>query len=398
MMELMLGVNTENPFANRRTPEEILAEINKQSRGKLKLYIGAAPGVGKTYRMLQDANELRNEGKDIVIGLVETHNRMETGNQIGKLERVPLLEITYKGKKFFEVNVPAIIARKPEIVIIDELAHSNIYGSVNPKRYLDVEEIVAAGIDVYTAVNIQHLESVHDIVENFTGVKVKERLPDLFLDKADEIQLIDITPIELRKRLKEGKIYANHKIQQSLSNFFTEANLYALRELALREVADDVDEKIEENNGHLYQGPIGLHEKILVCVQYSETAEKLIRRGWRMANRLKAKLYVLHVTDTEVLEMPQWKREKIRVWEELSIQFDAQFILQKKGKKKPAQVIVETAKSYFITQILLGQSARTRWEEIKRGSIVNDIMRQTTNIDIHIVADSKPIRKENKRK
>ncbi|MCM3032850.1 KdpD-like non-kinase potassium sensor [Niallia sp. Man26] len=368
--------------------------MDKEGRGKLKLYIGAAPGVGKSYRMLQDANELRKEGKDIVIGLIETHNRAETKKQIGVLETVPLLELNYKGKVFYEVNIPGILKRAPDIVIIDELAHSNIAGSKNRKRYMDVEEILAAGIDVYSAVNIQHLESVHDIVANITGVKVNERLPDLFINKANEIQLIDISPPELRKRLQDGKVYDSPKIQQSLQNFFTEENLYALRELALREVADDVDGKIEENNGHLYQGPIGLQEKILVCVQYSQTAEKLIRRGWRMANRLKAKLYVLHVTDSKEQDMPQWKQEKITAWRELALQFGAEFLLKNKRMQKPAHIIVEAANEHFITQILLGQSARTRWEEIKKGSIVNEIMRQTTNIDIHIVADSKPIRKD----
>lgn len=383
-----------HPYFRRKTAEEILAEMEKEGRGKLKLYIGAAPGVGKSYRMLQDANELRKEGKDIVIGLIETHNRAETKKQIGVLETVPLLELNYKGKVFYEVNIPGILKRAPDIVIIDELAHSNIAGSKNRKRYMDVEEILAAGIDVYSAVNIQHLESVHDIVANITGVKINERLPDLFINKANEIQLIDISPPELRKRLQDGKVYDSPKIQQSLQNFFTEENLYALRELALREVADDVDGKIEENNGHLYQGPIGLQEKILVCVQYSQTAEKLIRRGWRMANRLKAKLYVLHVTDSKEQDMPQWKQEKITAWRELALQFGAEFLLKNKRMQKPAHIIVEAANEHFITQILLGQSARTRWEEIKKGSIVNEIMRQTTNIDIHIVADSKPIRKD----
>ena len=257
---------------------------------------------------------------------------------------------------------------------------------------MDVEEILSAGIDVMSAVNIQHLESVHDIVENITGIKVRERLPDTFVDKAHEIQLIDVTPITLRKRLSEGKIYATEKIKQSLTNFFTEGNLSALRELALREVADDVDEKIEQSNGHSFTGPIGLHEKILVCVQFSQTAEKLIRRGWRMANRLKAELYVLNVVDQDPLDMTDQMKQKIDYWRELCKQFNATFLLEQKGRRKPSKVIVEVAKRNFITEILLGQSARTRWEEIKRGSIVNEIMRETTNIDIHIVADSKPIK------
>lgn len=385
-------MDKKHPYFRRKTPEEILKEIQDESRGKLKLYIGAAPGVGKTYKMLQDAHDLFLESVDVVIGLIETHGRNETEKQIKNLEHVPLKEITYKNKTFYELNVEEIIKRKPDIVLVDELAHTNITGSKNSKRYMDVEEILSAGIDVMSAVNIQHLESVHDIVENITGIKVRERLPDTFVDKAHEIQLIDVTPITLRKRLSEGKIYATEKIKQSLTNFFTEGNLSALRELALREVADDVDEKIEQSNGHSFTGPIGLHEKILVCVQFSQTAEKLIRRGWRMANRLKAELYVLNVVDQDPLDMTDQMKQKIDYWRELCKQFNATFLLEQKGRRKPSKVIVEVAKRNFITEILLGQSARTRWEEIKRGSIVNEIMRETTNIDIHIVADSKPIK------
>jgi len=385
-------MDKNHPYFRRKTPEEILKEIQDESRGKLKLYIGAAPGVGKTYKMLQDAHDLVLEGVDVVIGLIETHGRNETEKQIKNLEHVPLKEITYKNKTFYELNVERILERKPDIVLVDELAHTNITGSKNSKRYMDVEEILSAGIDVMSAVNIQHLESVHDIVENITGIKVRERLPDTFVDKAHEIQLIDVTPITLRKRLSEGKIYATEKIKQSLTNFFTEGNLSALRELALREVADDVDEKIEQSNGHSFTGPIGLHEKILVCVQFSQTAEKLIRRGWRMAHRLKTELYVLNVVDQDPLDMTDQMKQKIDYWRELCKQFNATFLLEQKGRRTPSKVIVEVAKRNFITEILLGQSARTRWEEIKRGSIVNEIMRETTNIDIHIVADSKPIK------
>ncbi len=387
-------MDKNHPYFRRKTPEELLKEIQDESRGKLKLYIGAAPGVGKTYKMLQDAHDLDLEGIDVVIGLIETHGRNETEKQIKNLEHVPLKEIKYKNKTFYELNVERILERKPDIVLVDELAHTNITGSKNSKRYMDVEEILSAGIDVMSAVNIQHLESVHDIVENITGIKVRERIPDTFVNKAHEILLVDVTPITLRKRLSEGKIYATEKINQSLTNFFTEINLSALRELALREVADDVDEKIEQSNGHSFTGPIGLHEKILVCVQFSQTAEKLIRTGWRMANRLKAELYILNVVDQDPLDMTDQMKQKIDYWRELCKQFNATFLLEQKGRRKPSKVIVEVAKRNFITKILLGQSARTRWEEIKRGSIVNEIMRETTNIDIHIVADSKPIKAE----
>lgn len=378
-----------HPYFRKKTPDELLEEIRESTRGKLKLYIGAAPGVGKTYKMLQDAHDLKREGIDVVIGYVETHKRSETEAQIGELEQIPLMEIPYKGRIFYELNIEEIIRRSPEVVVVDELAHTNIRGSKNAKRYMDVDELLEVGIHVVSAVNIQHLESVHDIIQTLTGVTVRERVPDRFIQKADEVQLIDASPETLRKRLVDGKIYASEKIEQSLENFFTSTNLSALRELALREIADDVDERIERSSGALFDGPVGIHEKILVCVHYGTTSEKLIRRGYRMANRLNAELYILNVTDGPREAFSPIKEEKVKQWKELAEQFNAKFIIEEKNSRKPEVVIIDVAKRFFITQILLGQSARTRWEEIKKGSIVNAIMRKTSNIDIHIVADNR---------
>ncbi|GGE73528.1 KdpD-like non-kinase potassium sensor [Priestia taiwanensis] len=364
----------------RRTPEEYLAEIKESKRGKLKVYVGAAPGVGKTYKMLQDAHDLYREGMDIVIGYVETHGRKETEEMIGDLEQVPMKIIMYKEKAFQEVDVEAIKKRAPHIVVIDELAHTNIPGSKHSKRFQDIEEIIEAGIDVFSAMNIQHLESVHDIVQQITGVAVRERVPDTLLQKVNEIQLIDIPPEMLQKRLLEGKIYKKEKIERSLHNFFTLNNLGALRELALREVADDVDEKIHVT---------GIKERILVCVQNGPTAEKLIRRGWRMANRLNAELYIVTVERDAIEDMSQVKREIVSKWEKLSKQFHATFLIEKMSHRTAAKAISDIAKKLQVTQILLGQSARTRWEEITKGSIVNTIMRETKNIDIHIVSDDR---------
>jgi two-component system, OmpR family, sensor histidine kinase KdpD len=382
-------VETDHPYFRRRTPEEILQTITESTRGQLKLYIGAAPGVGKSYKMLQDAADLKKEGKDVVIGFIETHGRAETEAQLKDLEQVPLKIMNYKGKKFYELNVEGIIERKPDIVLVDELAHTNITGSINSKRYEDVALILEAGIDVLSAVNIQHLESVNDIVQHITGVKVRERVPDTFVQKAAEIQLIDVTPEALRKRLREGKIYAPVKIEQSLTHFFTTTNLSALRELALREIANDVDERIEQISGDLQHGPIGVNEIILVCIHYGPTAEKLIRRGWRMAHRLKAELYILNITSERLSHADHVREQKIKEWKMLAEQFNATLIFEEQQNRKPAAVIIEVAKKYNVTQILLGQSARTRWEEIRKGSIVNMIMRETTNIDIHIVADGR---------
>ncbi|MCU4764533.1 KdpD-like non-kinase potassium sensor [Bacillus cereus] len=381
----VLYADDYKPTFQRRTPEEYLEYIRQQNRGKLKLYVGAAPGVGKSYKMLLDAREIKKDGMDIVIGLIETHGRKETEEAIADLEKVPLKEIQYKGKVFYELDVEGIIKRAPQVVVVDELAHSNVPGSKNKKRYMDVQELIDAGISVLSAFNIQHLESVHDIVAQITNVKVRERIPDFILQKANEIQLVDVTPEVLRKRLIDGKIYKEEKIQQSLQNFFTLNNLGALRELSLREVADDMDEKISQT----VIEPIGVKEKILVCVQYSSTAEKLIRRGWRMADRLNAELYVLNVERENIDSLSASKKQTIEDWKALTNQFDARFVLEESKGKKPADVIIEVAKRLQVTQILLGQSARTRWEEIRKGSIVNEIMRQTKHIDIHIVADQR---------
>lgn len=362
-----------------------LAAAASNGRGRLKLYIGAAPGVGKTYKMLTDARQMKKEDIDVVIGVIETHGRSETAAQIGNLEQVPLLKINYKDRPFRELNVEGILQRAPKVVVVDELAHTNIPGSKHVKRYQDVMELLDAGIDVLAAVNIQHLESVHDIVQTITGVRVNERVPDLFVQQADEIQLIDATPETLQKRLREGRIYPSQRIQKSLQNYFQLTNLAALRELALREIADEVDEKLERQNGADYRGPLGVHEKILICVQHVDTAERLIRRGYRMANRLNAELYILHVSRDEFAD-----KEKIDYIRQLCTTFDAHFLLHK-SKKRVANAIVLEAKKHFITQILLGQSARTRWEEVWKGSIVNTIMRQTYNIDIHIVADQQSV-------
>lgn len=381
----VLYADDYKPTFQRRTPEEYLEYIRQQNRGKLKLYVGAAPGVGKSYKMLYDAREMKKDGMDIVIGLIETHGRKETEEAIADLEKVPLKEIQYKGKVFYELDVEGIIKRAPQVVVVDELAHSNVPGSKNKKRYVDVQELIDAGISVLSAFNIQHLESVHDIVAQITNVKVRERIPDFILQKANEIQLVDATPEVLRKRLIDGKIYKKEKIQQSLQNFFTLNNLGALRELSLREVADDMDEKISQT----VIEPIGVKEKILVCVQYSSTAGKLIRRGWRMADRLNAELYVLNVERENIDSLSASKKQTIEDWKALTNQFDARFVLEEAKGRKPADVIIEVAKRLQVTQILLGQSARTRWEEIRKGSIVNEIMRQTKHIDIHIVADQR---------
>ncbi len=372
---------------HRKSPEELLAQIEKLKRGKLKIYIGSAPGVGKTYRMLTEAHELQQEGIDIVIGLAETHGRKETAALLNNLEMIPLKEIHYKENTYMDLDVEAIIARNPEVVVIDELAHSNVPGSETDKRYRDIERILQARINVITAVNVQHLESLHDVVHDITGVSVRERIPDSVIDAADEVILIDVTAETLQKRLRDGKIYQPERIEQSLENFFTTKNLSALREIALREVADDVDDKSDKKAAQLRAAM--MNEKILVCIKNDANAEKLIRRGYRIADRLRSELYILMAIDKELEELPTHIQESYAEWRDLAQQFGAHFLLEPMKERKIPQVITDVANKKQITQIILGQSIKSRVEEIAKGSIVNAIMRQTDGVDIHIVANSR---------
>ena len=357
------------------------------TRGKLKLYIGSAPGVGKTYKMLADAHALVGEGKDVVIGLIETHGRRDTAEMIGRLEQVPLLEVHYKEKVFLEVNVEAIIARKPDIVLIDELAHTNAPGSVRKKRYQDVSVLLEAGINVYSAVNIQHFESLLFKVKEMTGVEVRERIPDPFLGEADEILLVDVTPQTLRERLEHGKIYKKEKIEQSLNSFFSLQNLASLRELSLRQVADEVDDQVYQARLLIEKDPTLLQERILVCVQLNENARKLIYRGFRMASRMKADLYILTILPKPENQLTSSQKEVLAMLRESGALFDAEVLIRIQGERSIAETITAAAKHHRITQIVLGQSARTRWQEIRRGSIVTQIMRQNRGIDLQIVSD-----------
>ncbi|MFO5438199.1 MAG: sensor histidine kinase KdpD, partial [Dolichospermum sp.] len=271
--------------------------ISPSRRGKHKIFIGMAPGVGKTYRMLEEGHQLKQEGIDVVIGVLETHGRKETAVKAEGLEVIPKKANIHKNINLLEMDTEAILTRSPQLVLVDELAHTNIPGSPREKRYQDVELILAAGIDVYSTVNIQHLESLNDLVARITGVVVRERIPDILLDEADAVVVIDVTPETLEERLREGKIYAADKIQQSLENFFQRRNLIALRELALREVADTVEE--EANTSISSPQVRNVHERVLVCVSTYPNSIQLLRRGARLANYMNARFYTLFVADPD---------------------------------------------------------------------------------------------------
>ncbi len=382
-----------NPY-RRLSNVEVEEQIGIIKRGQLKVYIGAAPGVGKTYTMLREANELKKDGIDVVIGLLETHGRKETHEQIGSLEIIPRKKINYKNVVIEEMDIEAIIKRNPEVVLVDELAHTNVPGSVHKKRYEDVEKIIKSGNSVISTMNIQHLESLNDSIEQITGVRVRETVPDHVMRMANEIELIDISPQEIQQRMLEGNIYAKEKIEQALNHFFKTYNLIALRELALREVADDVDERLEAlEHKRTLRGPWRKQEVIFVCVNLRGDSERLIRRGFRMAYRLKAVWYVVYVKDHSVLT--EKEQIKIKNMQLLTERLGGIFEMKETShRRKVVDELVDLLNKKNATQVIIRQSARTRMEEIVKGSVVQKLLRLVRHLDVLIVADQKPDKKK----
>ena len=274
---------------SRPTGEQVLAKVQGEQRARLRIYIGAAPGVGKSYSMLEDAHAFRREGVDVVVGLIETYGRTETEAKVGDIEVIPKRTIAYKGVTIEEMDLDAILARKPKLCVVDELAHTNAPGSRHEKRYQDVIELLDAGIGVMTAVNIQHIETLNDAVGRVTGVRVRETVPDTFVDRADEVVNVDVTVEELRSRLRQGKVYKAEKVEQALSNFFRETNLSTLRELALRAVADEVGEKAASARQRQGLEPALIPERVMVCMSSNADAPRVLRTGSRIAGRLGAR-------------------------------------------------------------------------------------------------------------
>ncbi|HBB30590.1 MAG TPA: histidine kinase [Cyanobacteria bacterium UBA8803] len=350
-------------------------------RGKHRIYIGMAPGVGKTFRMLQEARELKNEGIDVVIGLLETHGRKETAAEAEGLEILPRLSIKRGNSTLTEMDTDAILARQPQLVLIDELAHTNVPGSLRDKRYQDVEVVLDAGIDVFSTVNIQHLESLNDLVAKITGIVVRERIPDRLLDEADEVVVVDVTPETLAERLIEGKIYAPEKIEQSLQNFFQRRNLVALRELALREVADNLEEAAESSTPASQF--CSVHERVLVCVSTYPNSAQLLRRGARLATIMRARLYGLFVLHPERF-LTKEESLYIEHCEHFCREFGDEFL--RVSSPNIPRAIADAAHQYHITQIVLGQTQKSRWELLLRGSPVQQLLRYLKDVDLHIIA------------
>lgn len=371
--------------SHRPSPASLLAKLKENERARLRVYIGAAPGVGKTYQMLEDAHLLKKQGADIVVAVVEPHGRQDTKAMIGDLERVPLRRIEYRGVTIEEMDVEAVIARHPEIAIVDELAHSNVPGSKNRKRYEDVFDLLNAGISVITAVNIQHLESLNDVVLRTTGVRVRETVPDHFLRRADEVVNVDVSVDMLRTRLRQGKIYDIVKIEQALNNFFRKGNLSALRELALRQVATD-----QATKAHDYREREGLDqavipEKVMVCMASHGSAKKLLRTGSRIAGRLASDWYAVYV-ETPAEEPGRIKpvdyaalQENIRFAEELGAK------VVKLKSRRVADALIDFARHEGITHVIFGQTSRSRLDILLHGSIINRFLNEVRDATVQVV-------------
>ena len=365
-------------------PEAVYAQPNRTydrtpRRGKHKIFIGMAPGVGKTFRMLEEGHSLKSEGIDVVIGLLETHGRKETAAKGEGLEIVPKKQMLRGEKILNEMDTDAVIERRPQLALIDELAHTNIPGSLREKRYQDVEEILKAGIDVFSTLNIQHIESLNDLVARITGVVVRERVPDRVLEAADEIVVVDVTPETLEERLLEGKIYAPEKIEQSLENFFQRRHLIALRELALREVADNVEDDAATLKGQ----SCNIHERVLVCLSTYPNSLQLLRRGARIASYMNAQFYAVFVNDPDRF-LTKAESLHVETCEKLCQEFNGQFL--RVNGNNIAKAISDVAKQYRITQIVIGESQQSRWKLLLRGSLTQQLVRSLKHVDLHIIA------------
>lgn len=369
----------------RPSPELLLARLREDERAKLRVYIGAAPGVGKTYQMLEDAHLLKKQGVDIVIAFIEPHGRAETAALIGDLERVPLRKIEYRSVVLEEMDLDAVITRRPAIAIVDELAHTNVPGSRHRKRYEDVLELLDHGISVITAVNIQHIESLNDAVARTTGVQVRETVPDYFLRRADEVVNVDVSVETLRTRLRQGKIYGVEKIEQALSNFFRKGNLTALRELALRELAEDQAAK-----GTRYREQEGLAqavipEKVMVAFASRGSAKKLLRVGSRIAGRLASDWYAVWV------ETPREEPGRISPQDYVALQENIRFAEELGAKvvrlrgRNVADALIEFARREGITHVVFGQTSRSRWNILLRGSILNRFLNEVQDATVQVV-------------
>ncbi|MDE1157141.1 MAG: sensor histidine kinase KdpD [Neorhizobium sp.] len=369
----------------RPSPEALLERADRENRGKLKIFLGAAPGVGKTYEMLMSARARQAEGADVVIGVVESHGRKETEALVQGLEIVPHRFVDYRGQTLEEMDLDAIIERRPALVLVDELAHTNAPGSRHPKRYLDVLELLAQGIDVYSTLNIQHVESLNDVVAQITRIRVRETVPDLVIDRADDIEIIDITPQDLIKRLHDGKVYVPKTARRAIENYFSPGNLTALRELALRRTAQRVDEQLLNHmQAHAISGPWAAGERILVCIDHGRNGAALVRYARRQADRLRAPWTAIHLETPKSAGLSDVDKDRLAACMRLAEQLGAETVTL--PASSVSREIIAYANTNNFNHLIVGKSDKPRWRELLEGSITHDLIRHAGRISVHVMS------------
>ncbi|MFF0923271.1 DUF4118 domain-containing protein [Rhizobium leguminosarum] len=371
--------------AGRPSPDALLEKARAESRGRLKIFLGAAPGVGKTYEMLVSGRAKIADGLDVVIGVVETHGRKETEALIAGFEIIPRVEISYKGRPLEEMDLDGILARRPDLVLVDELAHTNAEGSRHPKRYLDVKELLDRGIDVYTTLNIQHVESLNDVVSQITRIRVRETVPDSIIDLADDIEIIDLTPDDLIKRLHDGKVYMPRTAERALTNYFTPGNLTALRELALRKTAQRVDDQLLSHmQAHAISGPWAAGERVLVSVDHHPRSASLVRYAARMASRLRAPWAAVYIETNRSINLNEAERDTVAATLRLAEQLGGEAITI--PGREVAEELVRHATANNVTHIVIGAPKKPTWRDWWSRSITDELIRRAGEISVHVIS------------
>jgi two-component system, OmpR family, sensor histidine kinase KdpD len=367
---------------DRRRPEHFLSLIRDQQRGRHKIYLGFAPGVGKTYEMLQDGQRLKKQGVDVVVGVVETHGRAETAAQVGELVQVPRKRIEYRGVVLDEMDVDAVLARRPTVALVDELAHTNAPGCRNGKRYQDVEELLRAGVHVVSTMNIQHLESLYDIIERFAGVKVKERVPDYVLAQADQIVNVDVSAEDLQERLRQGKVYPAERVERALTNFFTADNLSRLRELALEEIASALDRRRQSQGGTKDNGS----ERVMACLSSrGPNVHRLLRKAARLADRFNAPWYAVYV------KTPRERLDRVDAATERRVQDSLTLATQLGGIAMPwtgptfEAAVTAFVTEYSITHVVMGRSLRPWYQRWFGRTALDRMLAAVPQVDVTLV-------------
>ena len=376
----------------RPDPDELLARVQaeeqREKRGRLTLFLGYAAGVGKTYAMLEAAHQRQAEGLDVVVGLVETHHREETEALLANLEIIPRREIEYRQVILSELDVDAVLKRRPQVVLVDELAHTNAPGSRHTRRYQDVEELLQAGINVYSAMNIQHLESLNDVVAQITGVTVRETVPDSVVDEVSEVVLIDLPPDDLQQRLKDGKVYVPEQAARAIQKFFRKGNLTALRELTMRRAAERLDDQMRDYmQGQSIPGPWPAAERLLVCISPSPLGERLVRSARRLADELNAEWFAVYVQTAGHTRLPAEKRDRVARTLLLAEQLGARAVTL--VGESTAWLLVDYAHRHNVTKIIAGKPLRSRWKDMLRGSLVDQIIRHSGDIDVYVISSER---------